>query len=161
MDPKDPQNPQVYNAKRFSYDSTGVNKPTATTKGGFLASGAKERSEEAALKHHLAVNRGDALCLGTAVHMLAASARSRLLNDKGFLYQDVSSGGARTTYVSEHFVLQHFAAVLQINVGELCGLPDDAGAVRSFIAVECTIPCCYSTIRDCALGCPLSLPFLV
>lgn len=107
-----------------------MKKRSPPAKGGFTTAPKHKSSTESSLQLHLKVNRGDSLCMGTAVHMLAAAARSHLLNDKGFLYPDVTMGGSKTTYLSESFVVDHFSAVLQIHLGELFGFPKGAGLVR-------------------------------
>jgi hypothetical protein len=83
------------------------------------------------LEHHLKVDRGDPLCLGTAVHMLGMAIRCFVVKDRGFLYPSVNMAGANTSYISESFVLKHFAAVLKINLGKLEGFPKPKGLVNA------------------------------
>jgi hypothetical protein len=94
------------------------------------------KMETSSLEYHLKKDRGDPLCLGTAVNMLTLSLRCLLLNDRGFLYPEVSRNGTSTTYVSETFVQKHFSAVLKIHLGKLEGFPSNRGLVRSLLFSE-------------------------
>lgn len=71
------------------------------------------------MEHHLKVDRGDPLSIGTAIHMMTAAVRSCKVNDRGFLHEDVHHTGTEVTYLSEKFTLSHFVAVLQIRLGDL------------------------------------------
>jgi hypothetical protein len=88
------------------------------------------------LDYHLKKDRGDPLCLGTAVNMLTLSLRCYLVNDPGFLYPEIYRSGTSTTFVSETFVQKHFSAVLKIHLGKLEGFPSNRGLVRPLLLGE-------------------------
>ena len=75
------------------------------------------------MEHHLRVDRGDPLSIGTAIHMMTAAVRPCKVQDRGFLYEDMHHTGSRVTYLSETFALSQFVAVLQINLGRLDSVP--------------------------------------
>ena len=76
-------------------------------------------SNSNSMEHHLRVDRGDPLSIGTAIHMMTAAVRPCKVHDRGFLYEDMHRTGSRVTYLSETFSLSQFVAVLQINLGTL------------------------------------------
>jgi hypothetical protein len=88
------------------------------------------------LEYHLKKDRGDPLCLGTAVNMLTLSLRCYLVNDPGFLYPEIYRSGTSTTFVSETFVQKHFSAVLKIHLGKLQGFRRNRGLVRPLLLGE-------------------------
>ena len=90
-----------------------------------------ESTPEKTIEEHLRVDRDSPLCLGAAVHMITAAARSHLHSTKGYVYIDTHQTDTSSMYLSERFVLENFSAVLRIKAGRLEAFPKTSKLVRA------------------------------